>query len=168
MEKKENCDSEDCPECRDINQEHDEIKALISDLMDDPDTNLVNAKGIKHKKDAVDIRPDGTKYYGEHPHFWKIVGSDGKVGLKVNFHGPHGIEGMWIVVVIGNQSEGLGYLDSTPHYTPVNAGDLIMYKGFKKGKLPDGVPLSVVIDSDPKVARQMVKDVGRMTRDCLT
>ena len=166
-QKKEDCDSEDCPECQKRNEEHDRIKDIVEAIIDDPDSNLVNAKGIKDRKDIVDIKPDGTKIYGEHPHFWKIESPEGKVGLKVKFHGPHGIEGMWVTVVIGNKDEGLGYLDSSPEFTPIEHGDLIMYQSFE-GKIPNGVPLDVVIESEPKVARAMVKDIGRMARDSIS
>ena len=163
--KKKNCASEDCPDC----QARETVKAVLEKIMEDPDSDLVNAKDVKFDRTAVDLKPDGSKFYGKYPHYWKIESPDGKTALKVKFKGPNGIEGMWVTVAIGNEYEGFGYLDSEPVYTPdLDVGDIVLYiKDEDDADLVRALPISWMIKADPKFAYATVKQMGALARDCL-
>lgn len=163
-EKKENCDSEDCPDC----QARDTVKAVLEQIMEDPDSNLINGKEVVYDQNAVDLKPDGSKFYGKYPHYWKIESPDGKTTLKVKFNGPNGIEGMWVTVAIGNADEGFGYLDSEPVYTPMDAGDIVLYvRDDDDPNCLKGLPISWMIKANPELAYETVKSMGAMAKDCL-
>ena len=48
-ENKENCGSEDCPDC----QTRETIKAVLDRVIQDPTSNLTNSSGVKYDKSAV-------------------------------------------------------------------------------------------------------------------
>ena len=163
-ENKENCGSEDCPDC----QTRETIKAVLDRVIQDPTSNLTNSSGVKYDKAAVDIKPDGTKFYGKEPHYWKIESPEGRVSLKVKFNGPHGVEGMWVTVAIGGEEEGFGFLDSEPVYTPIDAGDLVIYmKDDEDSSRLLGLPIAEMIKADHELAYDTVKDLGKLVRACL-